>query len=84
METTIVDEKGTHILIRRGNRFAIIERRNNRFYNCHSGKRNGIAADDLSAIGALLDDADWVEEDTARQAFNEVVFQGTELAEKMR
>ena len=85
MDTRIIRRTGTHILIRHGNRFAIFERRNNRLYNCHGGKRDGIAADDLaSAIEALLDDADWLDEDTARQAFNEVVFQGTELAEKMR
>ena len=58
MNATIVEEKGTHLLIRRGDRFAIIERRNNRLYNCHSGKRDGIAADDLSALVEIVDGAD--------------------------
>ena len=60
MNATIVEEKGTHLLIRRGDRFAIIERRNNRLYSCHGGKRDGIAADDLSAGAEIVGEADWV------------------------
>ena len=84
MNATIVEEKGTHLLMRRGDRFAIIERRNNRLYNCHGGKRDGIAADDLSALAEIVDEADWVDEATARRAFNEAGARGTELAEHMR
>ena len=77
MNATIVEEKGTHLLIRRGDRFAIIERRNNRLYNCHGGKRDGIAADDLSALAEIVDEA------VARRAFNEAGSRGTDLAERM-
>ena len=69
MNATIVEENGTHLLIRRGDRFAIIERRNNRLYNCHSGKRDGIAADDLSVLAEIVDEADWVDEAVARRTF---------------
>ncbi|MBV8397727.1 MAG: hypothetical protein JOZ58_01135 [Acetobacteraceae bacterium] len=84
MNATIVEEKGTHLLMRRGDRFAIIERRNNRLYNCHGGKRDGIAADDLSALAEIVDEADWVDEAVAWQAFNEAGSRGTDLAERMR
>lgn len=84
METIIADERGTHLLIARGSQFAIVERRNNRLYNCHGGHRDGIAADNLSAIGEILDDADWLDEAAARQAFSEVASRGTELAQHMR
>ena len=84
MNATIVEEKGTHLLIRRGDRFAIIERRNNRLYNCHGGKRDGIAADDLSVLAEIVDEADWVDEAVARRAFNEAGSRGTDLAERMR
>jgi len=56
MGATIVEETGTHLLIARGERFAVIERRNDRLYNCHGGKRDGIAADDLSAIAEIVGD----------------------------
>jgi hypothetical protein len=81
---TILEEKGSHLLIARGDRFAVIERRNNRLYNCHGGERDGIAADDLSAIAKIVDEADWVDEAVGRRAFNEAGSRGTDLAERMR
>jgi hypothetical protein len=83
MNATVVEEKGTHMLIGRGDRFAVIERRNNRLYNCHGGKRDGIAAADLSAFAEIVDEADWVDEAVARRAFSEACSRGTDLAERM-
>ena len=83
MTATIVEERGTHLLVARGGRFAIVERRNGRLYNCHGGKRDGIAADDLSAIAEVVDEADWVEEAAARRALDEVASRGADLAERM-
>src|SRR5690242_11132541 len=84
MNAAIVEAKGTHLLSSRGDRRAIIERRNNRLYNCHGGKRDGIAADDLSVLAEIVDEADWVDEAVARRAFNEARSRGTDLAERMR
>jgi hypothetical protein len=84
MNATIVEEAGTHLLIARGGRFAIVERRNGRLYNCHGGQRDGVAADDLAAVAAIVDEADWVDEATARRTFDEVASRGTDLAEHMR
>ena len=84
MTATIMDERGTHLLIARGDRFVIVERRNNRLYNCHSGKRDGIPVDDLSAIATVVDETDWVDEATARKAFDDITSRGTDLAERMR
>ena len=84
VNVTIAEEKSTHLLIARGDRFAVVERRNNRLYNCHGGKRDGIAAGDLSAIAEIVDETDWVDEVAARRAFNEAGFWGTELAEHLR
>jgi len=84
MNARVVEERGSHLLIARGDRFAIVERRNNRLYNCHGGKRDGIAASDLSAIAEIVDDFDWSDEVAARQAFNQVVTKGTGLAERIR
>jgi hypothetical protein len=83
MNATIVDKKGTHLLIARGDRFVVVESRNNRLYNCHGGKRDGIAAGDLSAIAEIVEETDWVDEAAARRAFNEAGSRGTDLAERM-
>ena len=83
MNATVVAERGTHLLVARGDRFAIVERRNNRLYNCHGGKRDGVAADDPSALAEIVDEADWVEEAVARKAFTEACSRGTDLAERM-
>ena len=83
MNATVVEERGTHLLVARGDRFAIVERRNGRLYNCHGGKRDGIAADDPAAIAEIVDAADWVEEAVARRAFSEVGTRGADLAERM-
>ena len=83
MDVTIVEDQGTHLLISQDNRFAIVERRNNRLYNCHGGKRDGIPLENLSAVGTILDSTDWGDETTARAAFNEIIARGTQLGETM-
>ncbi len=93
MAVTIVADQGTHLLVSQGNRFAIVERRNNRLYSCHAGKRDGIDLDDvtgndasggdISAIGMILDDRDWIDEASARAAFSEIVARGTHLSQHM-
>ena len=53
MNVTIITEQGTHLLITCDDRFAVIERRNDRLYNCHDGKREGIPLEDLTAISKI-------------------------------
>ena len=83
MDVIIVAEYETHLLIARGDRFAVIERRNNQIYNCHDGKRAGIPLDELSSVSKILDENDWTDRATAQAAFNEVVARGTQLAQRM-
>ena len=83
MNATIIEEKGSHLLIASEGRFAVVERRNNRFYNCHDGKREGVAADNLSTVAQILEEGDWVDEATARAAFTEAAARYTDLAEGM-
>jgi hypothetical protein len=84
MDVTIIADQGTHLLIARGDQFAVVERRNNYLYNCHDGKRDGILLDDLPAISTILNESDWTDQAAAQATFNEVVSRGTELAERMR
>jgi hypothetical protein len=84
MGVTIVADHGTHLPIRRDDRFAVIERRNNRLYNCHDGKREGIPQDSISKVGTILDHDDWLDEARARTAFEAIVARATQLGQTMR
>ena len=84
MDVTIAAEKGTYLMVARGDRFAVIERRNNRLYNCHDDKRDGIPLDQLTAISAIVDDGDWVDRSTAQAALDDAASRWTQLAEHMR
>jgi hypothetical protein len=84
MDVTIITEQGTHLLIARGDRFAVIERRNNCLYNCHDGRRDGIPLDDLPGISKILDENDWTDIATAQATFHEVVARGSTLAQRLR
>ena len=84
MNVIIVEEQGTHLLIGRGDRFAVVERRNNRLYNCHGGKRGSIPLADLSSITKILDQRDWIDQATAQATFDEVRTRWTELSQHMR
>ncbi len=82
MNASIVEERGSYLLIVQGDRFAVVERRNNHFCNCHDGKRD--LADDISTIAQVVDETDWVDEISARKVFNEAASQYTSLTERMR
>jgi len=84
MNVIIVEEQGTHLLISRGDRFAVVERRNNRVYNCHDGKRDSIPLADLSIITKILDQRDWTDQATAQATFDKVRTRWTELSQHMR
>jgi hypothetical protein len=83
MEVKVVAEAGTHLLIANGNRYAVIERRNGRYYNCHEDKRANVPADDLQGIDHALDARDWTDRQTAQAMFESVTSRGTELARRM-
>lgn len=83
MVVTIVADQGTHLLISQNSRYAIVERRNNRLYNCHDDKRDGIPLDRISDIGMILQEKDWTDQASATAAFDEIVVRGTQLSERM-
>jgi hypothetical protein len=83
MTVAIIADHGTHLLIADGQRYAVIERREDHLYNCHDAERAGIPAKDLSAVGRILADGDWTDRETAQATFEAVVTRGTELAQRM-
>jgi hypothetical protein len=82
MTITIVADRGTHLLISDGKQCAVIERRNDHFYNCHDDRRTGIS--DIAAVGQILDSGDWTDTETARKTLDDVAERGTNLAERLR
>ena len=84
---TILEEQETFLLVERrddrGKGFAVVERRNVRLYNCHNAKRDGIRLDDLQALPAIVDEADWIDLATAKAALDEAALRWRDLAEHM-
>jgi hypothetical protein len=80
----IVAEKGSHLLVAQGRKFAVLERRNNRLYNCHATGRYWIPAREISQIPRIIEDEDWVDEATGRAQFEDVVSRGKDLAQDLR
>ena len=82
MGIVVVADQDTHLLISDDQHYAVVERRNGRFYNCHDSKRDGVP--DISAVGQVLGRSDWTDEATARATFDDVVDRGVRLAQKIR
>ncbi len=83
MGVTIIAGHGTHLLIGEDGRYAVVERRNGKLYNCHAGKRDGIPLDNLPSIGTILDKQDWTDRATAQAAFDDIVARGTHLSQTL-
>jgi hypothetical protein len=77
-------DQGTHLSIADASRYAVIERRDGNFYNCHGDSREGVLVDSLSDIGRVLDTSDWADKETAQATFNEIAARGDQLARAMR
>lgn len=84
MDVTIAAENGSYLLVARADRFVVVEKRNNRLFNCHDDNRAGLPLDDLAAISGIVDEDDWVDEATARKALDEAVSRWTQLSDHMR
>jgi hypothetical protein len=83
MSVTVLAQRGSHLLIANQERYAVIERRQDRYYNCHDAERAGIPASALSEIGTILDAGDWTDRSTAQAAFEAITQRGSELAQRM-
>jgi hypothetical protein len=83
MSVTIVAQQGSHLLIANQEHYAVIERRHDRYYNCHDAARAGIPASTLSEIGTILDPGDWTDRGTAQAEFEAITQRGSELAQRL-
>jgi hypothetical protein len=78
----IVEDRAGYVLVNRGDRFAVIERRAGHFYNLHGGARCGIDCDP-EKVPEIVDENDWVDEAKARAQLTFAVRRHDELAERM-
>ncbi len=83
MTVTIVSQQGSHLLIADHDRYAVIERRHDQYFNCHDAGRAGIPVSALSEIGTILDASDWTDRKSAQASFDSITQRGTELAQRM-
>ncbi len=83
MTVTIISQQGSHLLIADHDRYAVIERRQDHYYNCHDAGRAGISVNALSEIGTIVDASDWTDRESAQATFDSIIQRGTELAQRM-
>ena len=80
-DVRIVEEQASYLLLARGDRFAVLERRNGQFYNLHRGRREPDPLTDRGAEHAIGND--WCDEISARRLFNEIATRYCNLAERL-
>jgi hypothetical protein len=77
----IVEERPPYLLLNRGDRYAVVERRNSRFYGL-GGVRSSAPMTDLGADAVVGDG--WSDEVLARRLFEDLADRYAALAERMR
>ena len=82
MAINIVEVRDGYVLLRRGDRFAVIERRAGHFYSLHGRTRYSIDCD-LEKVALIVEEADWVDEAQARATLAFAGRRYDDLAERM-
>jgi hypothetical protein len=82
-EPVIVEQRGSFLLIRRDDQFAVVERRAGHVYSLHDGIREPYP-DAPSGIAAAVGRHGWHDEAEARQTFEELAQRGDQLAQRLR
>jgi hypothetical protein len=80
-EIATLDRHGSHRLISRDGRFAVIECRNGNVYGVSGGDRPGFA-ETGEGIAAAVGEA-WTDEATARRLFDDIAQRGETLAQRI-
>jgi hypothetical protein len=80
-EIAVVDRHGSHRLICRDGRFAVVECRNGNVYDLSGGERRGFA-DTAEGMAAAVGEA-WTDEADARRLFDEIARRGEALAQRL-
>jgi hypothetical protein len=73
---------GTHVLVRQGARFAVVERRGGKVYGVDRQDSEGYAPDE-AGFAAAVGGAGWMDEASARERLRAIARRGEELARKL-
>jgi hypothetical protein len=78
----VIEERENYMLVSDGARFAVVERRADKFYSLRSGPRRGVALTD-AGVRAIMRECGWCTEIKARQLLDEIVTRRQDLAEHL-
>jgi hypothetical protein len=81
-DVSIIEQRGSHVLLQRRGRLAIVERRDGQIYNVGSDEREGYP--DTPQGMAQAAGHDWGDPESVRTSFDELVEEGEELAQRAR
>ena len=77
----IVEQRGSHLLVARDGRFAVVERRNGRIYDIRGNGRRDFD-DTADGMTAAIGDG-WTDEASARRLFDDATARGDSLARRL-
>jgi hypothetical protein len=77
------EERDNYLLLRDGERWAVVERRAGKLYSLRDGKREGVQPGDQRALKALIDPDGWSDEIAARATLAEFATHRRQLAERI-
>ncbi len=78
----VVEAKGSHLLLRRHGRFAVLERRDGRTYGVRDGARRAFP-DTSEGMLAACEAQGWGDESPMRELFQELTRRGEDLARRL-
>ncbi len=81
-EVSIVEQRGSHVLVQRRGRLAVVERRDGQIYAVGSEEREG-HPDTPQGIAQAVGH-EWGDPESVRATFEELAEQGEEIAQRAR
>ena len=81
-EVSIVEQRGSHVLVQRRGRLAVVERRDGQIYAVGSEEREGYPDTPQGMAQAV--GHNWGDPEDVRETFDELAEQGEELAQRVR
>jgi hypothetical protein len=81
-EVSIIGQRGSHMLVQRRGRLAVVERRDGQIYAVGSEERDGYPDTPQGIVQAV--GHEWGDPESVRATFDELVEQGEEVAQRAR
>ena len=81
-DVSIIEQRGSHILLQRRGRLAIVERRDGQVFAVGSQEREGYPDTPQGMSQAVGND--WGDSESVRERFDELVEQGEDVAQRAR